>query len=35
MAILRLLEKGFGVKIFQNGNKVSISGKEEKHKKSL
>ena len=23
---LKILEKGFGVKIFQNGNKVSISG---------
>ncbi|MDC0485218.1 PhoH family protein [Gammaproteobacteria bacterium] len=26
---LKILEKGFGVKIFQNGNKVSISGEEE------
>ena len=26
---LKILEKGFGVKIFQNGNKVSISGNEE------
>ncbi len=26
---LKILEKSFGVKIFQNGNKVSISGGEE------
>ena len=32
---LKILEKGFGVKIFQNGNKVSISGKEENIKKPL
>jgi phosphate starvation-inducible PhoH-like protein len=31
---LKILEKGFGVKIFQNGNKVSISGKEENIKKA-
>ena len=31
---LKILEKGFGVKIFQNGNKVSISGKEEDIKKA-
>ena len=31
---LKILEKGFGVKIFQNGNKVSISGNEENIKKA-
>jgi phosphate starvation-inducible PhoH-like protein len=31
---LKILEKGFGVKIFQNGNKVSISGSEDSIKKA-
>ena len=31
---LKILEKGFGVKIFQNGNKVSISGNKESIKKA-
>jgi len=31
---IKILEKGFGVKIFQNGNKVSISGDEENIKKA-
>ena len=31
---LKILEKGFGVKIFQNWNKVSISGNEENIKKA-
>ena len=30
---IKILEKGFGVKIFQNGNKVSISGDKENIKK--
>ena len=31
---IKILEKGFGVKIFQNGNKVSISGDKENIKKA-
>ena len=31
---LKILEKGFGVKIFQNGNKVSISGESDSIQKA-